>query len=391
VSYTVRRGPVRVAVASAVGVVTAITVVVAPSYADHGDRGTPHQQEGGRAQHQQARDGQAQRPQTIGALARQVERLHHEAEQVSERYNTVRVQLQQAHQRLARVRADVADRQIAVATLHAELAARAVASFEGASLSTTVQLVAAEDPDEFLTGLATMESVTADQAAQLASYHVQVRELSARRSRVHAQVAAIAAAQRRASAERATLNAKAAHAEVLLSRLREERRQARLERRRQERQEARRLARQEARQDAAAEATAAAPSRSVTRAPATPPPAPSSGRGAAAVSFALAQVGDAYVYGATGPDAWDCSGLTMGAWAAAGVSIPHSSSMQTGVGPSVSTSALQPGDLVFYYSPISHVALYIGNGQVVHAPNPSSSVEVVPLTSMPIAMAVRPG
>ncbi|HLL09374.1 MAG TPA: NlpC/P60 family protein [Nocardioidaceae bacterium] len=389
-SYAVFRGRGRVAVASAVAAATALAMMVAPSYADHGDRSTPHER---------AQQGQAHPPPSIGALARQVERLHHEAEQASERYNTVRAQLEQAHQRLARVRADVADRQVTVATLHEGLAAQAVASFQGASLSTTVRLVAADDPDEFLTGLVTMESVTSDRAAMLASYRQQVRELSARRSRVHAQVAAITAAQRQASVERVALNQKAAQAEKLLSRLREEQRQARLEQRRQERQDARQLARQEARREAAAQASAAAnaaaPSRSVTRAPATPAPAPapapSSGRGAAAVSFALAQLGDAYVYGATGPDAWDCSGLTMGAWAAAGVSIPHSSSMQTGVGPSVSTAALQPGDLVFYYSPISHVALYIGNGQVVHAANPSKPVEVVPLTAMPIAMAVRPG
>ncbi len=97
------------------------------------------------------------------------------------------------------------------------------------------------------------------------------------------------------------------------------------------------------------------------------------------------------MYGAAGPDSFDCSGLTMAAWAAAGVSIPHSSSMQTEVGTPVSVSSLMPGDLVFYYSPISHVGIYIGNGQIVHAANPSLPVEVVPLTSMPISMAVRVG
>ncbi len=81
----------------------------------------------------------------------------------------------------------------------------------------------------------------------------------------------------------------------------------------------------------------------------------------------------------------------MSAWAAAGVSIPHASSMQTGAGTPVSISALMPGDLVFYYSPISHVGLYIGNGMIVHAPRTGSYVEVVPLNSMPVSMAVRIG
>ena len=96
---------------------------------------------------------------------------------------------------------------------------------------------------------------------------------------------------------------------------------------------------------------------------------PPAARGAA-VQYALAQVGDAYVYGATGPSAFDCSGLTMMAWAQAGVGLPHSSSAQMGSGTPVSQSQLQPGDLVFYYSPVSHVGIYIGNGQIVHAANP---------------------
>jgi cell wall-associated NlpC family hydrolase len=118
---------------------------------------------------------------------------------------------------------------------------------------------------------------------------------------------------------------------------------------------------------------------------------PASGRASAAVGYALAQVGDAYVYGAAGPSAFDCSGLTMAAWAQAGVGLPHSSSAQTGSGAHVSPSSLQPGDLVFYYSPVSHVGMYIGNGMIVHAGNPGTGVRVDPLYSMPFSGAVRPG
>src|SRR3954453_18602360 len=86
---------------------------------------------------------------------------------------------------------------------------------------------------------------------------------------------------------------------------------------------------------------------------------PVSGRAAAAVHFAMAQVGKAYVYGAAGPSAYDLSGLTMAAWAQAGVSLPPSSSAQMSSGPHIAESDLQPGDLVFYYSPVSHVGMYI--------------------------------
>ena len=102
----------------------------------------------------------------------------------------------------------------------------------------------------------------------------------------------------------------------------------------------------------------------------------------AAVNTALAQVGDPYVWGAGGPDAFDCSGLTQYAYSAAGVSLPHSSKIQAGMGRTVSRSELQPGDLLFYYSPTSHVAMYIGNGQMVHASTSSKPVMVVNFDSM---------
>ena len=109
------------------------------------------------------------------------------------------------------------------------------------------------------------------------------------------------------------------------------------------------------------------------------------------VDYALAQVGSAYVWGAEGPSSFDCSGLTLMAWAQAGVSLPHSSSGQMSSGTPVSQSELQPGDLVFYYSPVSHVGIYIGNGQIVDAANPSTGVRVAPVNSMPYSGAVRPG
>ena len=105
----------------------------------------------------------------------------------------------------------------------------------------------------------------------------------------------------------------------------------------------------------------------------------------------MAQVGDAYVWGATGPSAYDCSGLTMMAWAQAGVGLPHSSSGQQGSGRRVAESDLKPGDLVFYYSPVHHVGMYIGNGMIVHAANPSAGVQVAGLHSMPYMGATRPG
>lgn len=129
------------------------------------------------------------------------------------------------------------------------------------------------------------------------------------------------------------------------------------------------------------ERTAPAPTAAAAPAP-SGVPAPS-GAAQVAVDTALAQVGDRYVYGAGGPDAFDCSGLTSFAYRAAGVSLPHSSRSQSQMGRSVSRGELQPGDLIFFYSPVSHVGMYIGNGQMVHASTSSQPVKVANVDSMP--------
>ena len=105
-------------------------------------------------------------------------------------------------------------------------------------------------------------------------------------------------------------------------------------------------------------------------------------RGSLALKYALAQIGDIYVWAAAGPTRWDCSGLTMRAFQKAGVSLPHSSRIQVKYGKSVSYSALKPGDLMFFGKPISHVSMYMGGGKMVQAPRPGKKVEVINITKM---------
>lgn len=111
----------------------------------------------------------------------------------------------------------------------------------------------------------------------------------------------------------------------------------------------------------------------------------------AALSFACAQIGKPYGWGAAGPDAYDCSGLTMAAWEQAGVSLPHNAAQQRDAIPYVERSNLRPGDLVFYYSDLSHVGMYIGGGMIVHASNPSKPVGTAPIDRSPIHSYGRPG
>jgi cell wall-associated NlpC family hydrolase len=115
-----------------------------------------------------------------------------------------------------------------------------------------------------------------------------------------------------------------------------------------------------------------------------------SGKGAKALAFAKKQIGDRYRFGASGPNSWDCSGLTRGAWKAAGVSLPHSAKQQYRKGKKVSKSNLKPGDLVFFYRGISHVAIYAGGGKVIHAPRPGKRVQYIKMKYMPYAGARRP-
>jgi cell wall-associated NlpC family hydrolase len=117
--------------------------------------------------------------------------------------------------------------------------------------------------------------------------------------------------------------------------------------------------------------------------------APASGRAGAAVSYALAQVGKAYVYGAAGPSAFDCSGLVAYAYAAAGYSLPHSSRAQSTMGRQISRANLQPGDIVYFYSPVSHVGIYLGKGMMVEARTFGQPVSVTSVDRAGYRGAVR--
>ena len=111
------------------------------------------------------------------------------------------------------------------------------------------------------------------------------------------------------------------------------------------------------------------------------PPPYVAGRAAPVVNYAYAQLGKPYQWAAAGPSAFDCSGLTMAAWSTAGVSLPHNAAMQWNAMPHLSRSSLQPGDLVFYRS-LNHVAIYVGNGQVIHAPSSGDHVRVASVDMM---------
>jgi peptidoglycan DL-endopeptidase CwlO len=304
--------------------------------------------------------GSAQAEPDIEDVEARVDRLYHEAEMASERYNDVKLELAELDKDLATIKADERRQDRRLEAVRTQVQDSIVRQYQGESLSAVGQIVVSDDPGAFLGRLSTMSSFNDLQSQMFSDYSRELKALEIRRDATQRRANQVAELEAQLGKEKATIDEKVDEAEALLDRLEEEQREEMM----------------------------AAPSRSSeVRAPSVP----ASGRAGAAVSYAMAQVGDAYVYGATGPDAYDCSGLTMASWAQAGVALPHSSSAQYGSGPQVPASALQPGDLVFYYSPISHVGMYVGNGMIVHAANPSTGVQVAGLYSMPFTGAVRPG
>ena len=303
----------------------------------------------------------AQAKPSVTDVQNRVDRLYHAAERASERYNAIRVQLKQMHGDVQALRSDQARQQRKTEKARRLIADTIVRQYEGQSLSAVGQAVVSSDPSAFVSQLTTMSAFNSMQSSQYSSYVTQAKALSIRKEATNAQLQKVATLTKQAAQDKASIDKKLAAAKNLLSTLK---------------------ANQQARMtEVSRGSTVRTPTVNV----------PVSGRAAAAVQFALAQVGKAYVYGAAGPDAYDCSGLTMRAWGAAGVALAHSSTAQWGEGTHVSESALQPGDLVFYYSPSQHVGMYIGNGMIVNAENPSAGIRVVPLNSMPYVGAVRPG
>jgi len=293
----------------------------------------------------------------LETVKKKVEKYDHLAEQASERYNDAKVKLAETETRLQALNADLNRQQHVVDVMRQQVATMVVDQYQGDALSTTSQVVLSRNPDKFLDNLNAVSAYNNQRGQVMKDFSTQLDRLKLRKDAVTAEAKRLTALKAQMKAEKAVIDDKAAKAQELLDHLEAEARAKLL----------------------AGEWTGDIPD------------VEASGRAAVAVKFAMAQVGKAYVYGASGPNAYDCSGLTMRAWGAAGVSLPHSSSAQQGSGVRVSENELRPGDLVFYYSPVSHVGMYIGHGMIVNALNPSSGVRVSSLHSMPYSGAVRPG
>jgi cell wall-associated NlpC family hydrolase len=295
--------------------------------------------------------------------------LNRELGLMVEQYNQARLRLQEVQARLADVRAQAhraqatADRAISSLNANAARAYRGVGS-QIAELFESASMADFSDRLEFIGSMAQADSdlaVEAESAQQEARW--TAAELKATAEERRGIVDALAAKQDE-------IESRVAEARDLYEELDREYHEA--------------LAAQAAAQQAAT-------SSSVGVSPIPPPPAPNANV-AAVLQAAYSMIGTPYQYGGSSPETgFDCSGFTMWAWSHAGVYLPHSSAAQYASLPQVAQSDLQPGDLVFFYSPISHVGMYVGGGSMIHSPTTGSVVSVVPIYWDSFAGAVRPG
>ena len=314
---------------------------------------------------------------TVDDAKAQVAGLEADAAAIDQESVGVKEQIKSSKAKLKQKRSDVATQTAKVTQMRQQVGQVALAQFQNRSLNTTARLLLTEDTDGFLNQVSTVEKVSQNQNSALQDYQSEQAELASLERSTATDLAQLEAQQKSLTDLRKQSDAKITEAKAVLAKLTDEERQ--------------RIAAEEARLAQAAQQDANAVTTSDSTATGRRTAVAGSGRAAKAIAFAKAQLGKPYVYAAAGPNAYDCSGLTSAAWKAAGVSIPRTSQTQYGAGKSVSKSDLQPGDLVFYYSGISHVALYVGNGTIIHAPHPGSNVRYAKLDSMPFAGARRVG
>jgi cell wall-associated NlpC family hydrolase len=312
--------------------------------------------------------GHAEPQLTPAQVKAKVDQLYQEAETATQKYDGTKDKADAALQRLKSLQDETARKQENLNSAWDALGSMAAAQYRDGGIDPAWQLALSSDPDRYLDDAAFAERAGDRQAGAVLRVRRQLREIERLRGAAHVELTSLRSRQAELKRQKTAINGRLGEARRLLSRLSPQQQAA-----------------------VTADGTARA-SRSASdgRAPLVPGSvaAPDS-RAAAAVAYAYSKLGSPYVWGATGPSAFDCSGLAQAAYRSAGVSIPRTTYAQINAGRRVSRSELQPGDLVFFYSGISHVGIYIGNGQMIHAPNPSAPVRIAPIDEMPFAGATR--
>jgi len=279
----------------------------------------------------------AQAEPTPAQIQEQITKSSASLERIVEEYNKVNEHLKADKQRAAALAAKIAPLQQQYEAAKADVAELAATAYKAGSLSVANALLGAASGDALTDRLGILDQLSRGRQNQLADFTATKQRYEAQKSQLDVLIA-------RQNAQVADLAARKKKIEADLDKLYELRRQA-----------------YGSATTRTAKYTGSVPS--------------ISGKAGVAVKYAYGAIGKPYVWAADGPDGYDCSGLTLAAWRAAGVSLPHNAAMQWDVVAHISRSQLRPGDLVFYNG-LGHVGLFVGNGKIIHAPNAGEDVRL---------------
>ncbi|MET9253008.1 NlpC/P60 family protein [Streptomyces sp. NPDC003717] len=302
-----------------------------------------------------------------------VDKLYEEAEQATEKYNGAKEKQEKLQKEISTVQDNVARGQEELNDLRDGLGSMASAQYRSGGIDPSLQLFLSADPDDYLDKASTLDQLSGQQVEALKKIQDKQRDLAQQRAEAAEKLKDLSATRTELGNKKKEVQGKLASAQKLLNTLTAAEKAA--------------LEEQEQRATRSSERQALN-----TSTGSSTPVGHGSGRAGAAFAAAQGRIGSPYVYGATGPSSFDCSGLTSWAYAQAGVGIPRTSQAQANAGQRIySTSDLQVGDLVFFFGDLHHVGLYAGNGQVLHAPRTGTVVRYESMGTMggPFMFGVR--
>ncbi|MFE6362625.1 NlpC/P60 family protein [Streptomyces sp. NPDC057806] len=291
----------------------------------------------------------------------EVDRLYEEAEQATEAYNKADERADSLRREVGTAQDRIARQQERINSMREALGSLAGAQYRSGGLDPSLALLFSDDPDDYLDKAAVLDRISARQAGELKELQDAMRDLSQERTEASRKLGELEKSRKAVAAHKRTVEGKLAKARRLLNSLPSDER--------------------------AAYDRASRSGRSDM--PDLGSAVPASGRAAAAIAAARSALGKPYVWGASGPSGFDCSGLMQWSYGQAGVALPRTSQGQRFAGRQVPLSQARPGDLVTYRSDASHVGMYMGNGQVIHAPYPGAPVRYDPVGMMPGATVTR--
>lgn len=334
---------------------------------------------------------------SIEEVQKKVDDLYRQAGTATQEYNKAKDASAQQRSKVDALLEAAAKRADKLNETRRELGNYAAAQYRSGAIAPTATFFLADDPQSYFDQDQLMARMTSQQQKAVADFRTQQSEAATKRVEATKSLQTLNESQTTLRTSKQQVQNKLAEARTLLSKLTAEEKARLAELERKKEAEAKRKAEELARQQAAAAKAEAdraaeegASAGEADTGTGTGSDSSNASKADKVLAFARDQIGKPYVWGATGPSSYDCSGLTQAAWKAAGVDLPRTTWDQVEVGTRVATADLKPGDLVFFYDDISHVGIYKGDGMMIHAPKPGANVREESIYYMPIYGSVRP-